>query len=36
MFRINFHDRFDLRQDPIDQPRAGNVTSFARFTNTRA
>ncbi len=33
-FRINFHDRFDLRQDPIDQPSLSNVTNFARFTNT--
>ena len=34
MFRINVHDRFDLRQDPIDEPSLSNVTSFARFTNT--
>lgn len=34
IFRINFHDRFDLRQDPIDQPTLSDVTSFARFTNT--
>lgn len=34
MFRVNVHDRFDLRQDPIDEPSLSNVTSFARFTNT--
>lgn len=34
VFRVNFHDRFDLRQDPIDEPSLSNVTSFARFTNT--
>ncbi len=34
IFRINIHDRFDLRQDPIDQPTLSDVTSFARFTNT--
>ena len=34
IFRINFHDRFDLRQDPIDQPSLSNVTNFGRFTNT--
>lgn len=34
IFRINFHDRFDLRQDPIDEPTLSDVTSFARFTNT--
>jgi outer membrane protein assembly factor BamA len=34
MFRINLHDRFDLRQDPIDAPSLSSVTNFARFTNT--
>ncbi len=34
IFRINIHDRFDLRQDPVDQPSLSNVTNFARFTNT--
>ncbi len=34
IFRINLHDSFDLRQDPIDQPTLSNVTDFARFTNT--
>ena len=33
-YRINIHDRFDLRQDPIDNPTLSNVTDFARFTNT--
>ena len=33
-YRLNFHDRFDLRQDPIDNPTLSNVTDFARFTNT--
>lgn len=34
IFRINVHDRFDLRQDPVDQPSLSDVTNFARFTNT--
>ncbi len=34
IFRLNFHDRFDLRQDPVDNPTLSNVTDFARFTNT--
>ena len=34
IFRINIHDRFDIRQDPIDQPSLSNVTDFSRFTNT--
>ena len=33
-YRLNFHDRFDLRQDPIDNPTLSNVTDFSRFTNT--
>ncbi len=34
IFRLNFHDAFDLRQDPVDQPTLSGVTNFARFTNT--
>ena len=32
--RINVHDAFDLRQDPVDNAQLNNVTNFARFTNT--
>ena len=34
IFRINIHDAFDLRQDPVDEPTLSGVTDFARFTNT--
>ena len=34
IFRLNFHDRFDIRQDPVDNPTLSNVTDFGRFTNT--
>ena len=34
VFRFNIHDRFDIRQDPVDNPTLSNVTDFARFTNT--
>lgn len=34
IFRFNFHDRFDIRQDPVDNPTLSNVTDFGRFTNT--
>ena len=33
-FRINFHDRFSLQQDPIDQATISNVVDFGRFENT--
>ena len=32
--RINIHDAFDIRQDPVDNAQLNNVTNFARFTNT--
>ena len=32
--RINVHDAFDIRQDPVDNAQLNNVTNFARFTNT--
>ena len=36
-FRINFHDRFSLEQDPIGElaePGLGDVTDYGRFQNT--
>lgn len=33
-YRLNIHDRFDLRQDPIDNPTLSGVSDFSRFTNT--
>ena len=36
-FRINFHDRFSLEQDPIGEvgePGLGNVADYGRFQNT--
>ena len=33
-FRINFHDRFSLEQDPIGEPGLSNVTDYGRFQNT--
>ena len=33
-FRINFHDRFSLEQDPIDEPAISNVADYGRFENT--
>ncbi len=33
-FRINFHDRFSLQQDPIDQIALSNVVDYGRFQNT--
>ena len=33
-FRINFHDRFSLEQDPIDQIALSNVVDYGRFQNT--
>ena len=32
--RINVHDAFDIRQDPVDNAQLNNVTNFGRFTNT--
>ena len=32
--RINVHDAFDIRQDPVDNGQLSNVTNFGRFTNT--
>ncbi len=32
--RINVHDAFDIRQDPVDNASLSGVTNFARFTNT--
>lgn len=33
-FRINFHDRFSLQQDPISQIGLSNVANYGRFQNT--
>ena len=33
-FRINFHDRFSLQQDPIDELQLSNVVDYGRFENT--
>lgn len=33
-FRINFHDRFSLQQDPIDELAVSNVVDYGRFENT--
>ena len=32
-FRINFHDRFSLQQDPIDELQVSNVVDYGRFEN---
>ena len=32
--KLNFHDAFDIRQDPVDSAELSNVTNFGRFTNT--
>jgi Putative beta-barrel porin 2 len=31
--RINFHDRFSLQQDPIDELQISNVVDYGRFEN---
>lgn len=33
-FRVNFHDRFSLQQDPVDQVALSNVVDYGRFENT--
>jgi hypothetical protein len=33
-FRINFHDRFSLEQDPVDEIALSNVADYGRFQNT--
>lgn len=33
-FRINFHDRPQLQQDPIAEPGLSNVVDYGRFENT--
>ncbi len=33
-FRINFHDRFSIEQDPIDEGALSNVANYGRFENT--
>lgn len=33
-FRINFHDRFSLEQDPIAEPQFSGVADYGRFQNT--
>ena len=33
-FRINFHDRFSLEQDPIGEPGLSGVVDYGRFQNT--
>jgi hypothetical protein len=33
-FRINFHDRFSLQQDPIAEIALSNVADYGRFENT--
>lgn len=32
-FRINFHDRFSLQQDPISELQVSNVIDYGRFEN---
>ncbi len=34
IFRLNFHDRFEVRQDPIESSTVSNVFNFGRFLNT--
>jgi hypothetical protein len=33
-FRINFHDRFSLEQDPVSEVALSNVVDYGRFQNT--
>src|SRR5207253_1607623 len=33
-FRINFHDRFSLQQDPISELQLSNVVNYGRFENS--
>jgi hypothetical protein len=33
-FRINFHDRPSLEQDPVAEPALSNVVDYGRFQNT--
>src|SRR5207248_5465064 len=33
-FRINFHDRFSLQQDPISELQLSNVIDYGRFENS--
>jgi hypothetical protein len=33
-FRINFHDRFSLEQDPVAELSLSNVADYGRFQNT--
>ncbi|MDQ6809280.1 MAG: outer membrane beta-barrel protein [Verrucomicrobiota bacterium] len=33
-FRINFHDRFSLEQDPVAEIALSNVADYGRFQNT--
>ncbi len=33
-FRLNFHDRFSLEQDPIGEPGLSGVADYGRFQNT--
>jgi hypothetical protein len=33
-FRINFHDRFSLEQDPVDEVALSNVADYGRFQNS--
>jgi Putative beta-barrel porin 2 len=33
-FRINFHDRFSLQQDPVAEAQLSNVVDYGRFENT--
>lgn len=32
--RLNFHDRFEIRQDPVDGVTLSNILNFGRFLNT--
>lgn len=34
IFRFNFHDRFEIRQDPVDGVTLSNLLNFGRFLNT--
>jgi hypothetical protein len=33
-FRVNFHDRFSLEQDPVAEVALSNVVDYGRFQNT--
>jgi hypothetical protein len=34
ILKLNFHDRFSIMQNPVDEPLLSNVANFQRFENT--